>query len=260
MPTEANLMIVSFPTSMPASEARAHVIPDAMVESPPTWSLQTLNLGPARSSPDYESHLARTVGSSYDWSDELRFARGDGRLCSVVLKTPEAGETDAHIAARWLAWPRRRGLPVLVQRDQGFHVDPLDTRYLAPDASGLIAAAADLAQPDDSCVRLEIAPDLDLLFQHGRYCGWILNAPLHHLGALPVSAPAQVDDAALPELLRAYLALLCEPNLSRMSDEDPTLLADLRALHTRATHLAGAAAGTIASSIERAIDTFYPAS
>ena len=95
MPTEANLMIVSFPTSMPASEARAHVIPDAMVESPPTWSLQTLNLGPARSSPDYESHLARTVGSSYDWSDELRFARGDGRLCSVVLKTPEAGETDA---------------------------------------------------------------------------------------------------------------------------------------------------------------------
>jgi hypothetical protein len=77
-------MAVAFPTSNP--------------DDVPTWSLQMLNTGPARSSPAYGRHLEATIGSSYDWGDELRFDKHTGKLRSFVLKTPEAGALEPAIA------------------------------------------------------------------------------------------------------------------------------------------------------------------
>jgi len=89
--------VVAFPTSQPDGEVVGHVEPGTSLDETPTWAVQTLNAGPARSSPAYDRHLQGTMGSSYDWSDELRFDKRTGRLTSFVLKTPEAGVLDPEI-------------------------------------------------------------------------------------------------------------------------------------------------------------------
>src|SRR5262245_27864253 len=96
---------LTFPTSNPEAPISAHVAVEQLVRGVTTWSIQTLNLGPLRSSPTYAQHLRDTVGSSYDWSDELRFDKRTGRLASFALKTPESGLIDAAIARSWLALP-----------------------------------------------------------------------------------------------------------------------------------------------------------
>src|SRR3954467_13412877 len=106
-------MAVTFPTSNPDGDARAHVELGASPDDVPTWSLQTLNAGTARSLPAYGRYRDATIGSSYDWSDELRFdthTGGPGRFV-LVLKTPEAGGFEPAIARAWLALGRRAGSP-----------------------------------------------------------------------------------------------------------------------------------------------------
>jgi hypothetical protein len=138
---------IAFPTSQPEASALAHIELGTEIEGIPTWSIQTLNVGPPRSSLRYGEHLKDTVGSSYDWSDELRFDKRTGRLVSFVLKTPEAGLVDPETARSWLALPRQSGLPALEDRENGFHIDPLDLRLLADDGSALVVTHARLAVP-----------------------------------------------------------------------------------------------------------------
>lgn len=251
-------MAVTFPTSNPDGQARAHVEPGASLDDVPTWSLQTLNAGPARSSPAYDRHLEATIGSSYDWSDELRFDKRTGKLKSFVLKMPEAGAVEPGIARSWLALPRRTGIPVLDSRENGFHVDPLDLRYLDEDTGALVVASAGLPVADRDSLRLAIARDTDLLFHHGRYGGWILASPIAHLVLEPGNAASGTDEPRLHESLREYLALVVEPNIERMEDEDPDLGAALRALRARVRTVDGAQARALESNIERVLDTFYP--
>src|SRR4051794_31455672 len=113
MTTKTDRQILTFPTSQPDGTVLAHVELGKRLDDVPTWSIQTLNAGPARSSPAYGPHLHDTVGSSYDWSDEFRFDKRTGRMASFVLKTPEAGAVDPEIARSWLALPRQPGIPVL---------------------------------------------------------------------------------------------------------------------------------------------------
>jgi hypothetical protein len=62
---------ITFPTSHPDGNALASVDLSKSLEDEPTGSIQTLNVGPTRSSPMYDQHLRDRVGSS-DSSDELR--------------------------------------------------------------------------------------------------------------------------------------------------------------------------------------------
>jgi hypothetical protein len=251
-------MPVAFPTSNPDGKAAAHVEFGASLDDVPTWSLQTLNAGPARSSPAYGRHLEATVGSSYDWSDELRFDKRTGKLRSFVLKTPEAGALEPAIARSWLALPRRTGLPVLDHRENGFHVDPLDLRHLTENAAALVVAGAALPHADRDSLRLAIGPDTDLLFHHGRYSGWILGSPIAHLVSEPGEAAPGTDDPRLHTPLREYLALVVEPNIARMGDEDPDLRTALRALRAHVRAIGGTQARALEGGIERALETFYP--
>lgn len=251
-------MAVAFPTSNPDGEAVAHVELDASLDDVPTWSLQTLNVGPARSSPAYGRHLEATIGSSYDWSDELRFDKRTGKLKSFVLKMPETGALESAIARSWLALPRRTGIPVLDHRENGFHVDPLDLRYLAENAAALVVANATLPSAGRDSLRLAIGRDTDLLFHHARYCGWILGSPIAHLVREPGETTSGTDDPHLHEPLREYLALVMEPNIERMSDGDPDLRAALRALQGHLGAIDGTQARALERSIERVLETFYP--
>jgi hypothetical protein len=251
-------MAVTFPTSNPDGMARAHVEPGANVDDVPTWSLQTLNAGPARASPAYDRHLEVTVGSSYDWSDELRFDKRTGKLKSFVLKTPEAAALEPTIGQSWLALPRRTGIPVLDHPENGFHVDPLDLRCLAEDADALIVTSTGLPVADRDSLRLAIARNTDLLFHHGRYGGWILGSPIAHLVSEPGDAAPGSDEPRLHESLREYLALVVEPNIERMGEEDPDLRTALRELRARVRAIDGRQARALEGGIERVLETFYP--
>jgi hypothetical protein len=250
-------MVITFPRSNPDDEAAAHVELGASLDDVPTWSLQTLNTGPARSSPAYGQHLEATIGSSYDWSDELRFDKRTGKLRSFVLRMPEAGALEPAIARSWLALPRRVGIPVLDHRENGFHVDPLDLRHLAEDAAALVVGGAALPSAGHDSLRLAIGRDIDLLFHRGRYGGWILGSPIAHLVSGPGETAPGTDDRRLSESLREYLALVVEPNIARMGDEDPDLHAALCALRARVRAIDGKQARVLEGSIERVLETFY---
>jgi hypothetical protein len=250
--------IVTFPTSLPEGNALAHVDLGKSLDDVPTWSIQTLNVGPTRSSPTYDQHLRDTVGSSYDWSDELRFDKRTGRLASFVLKTPEAGAVDPEIAKSWLALPRQVGIPIIEDREHGFHVDPLDLRYLSEDASALVVTDAKMPAADGDSLRLAVAGDIDLLFHGGRYRGWILGHPTAHLVAEPGDKTLRTDDPRLNDLLREYVALVVEPNIARMSDEEPEMREALQALCTRVRDVDGPQAEALRHAIEQVLETFYP--
>ena len=154
--------------------------------------------------------------------------------------------------------PRQPGIPILDHRENGFHVDPLDLRHLAEDAAALVVAGAALSLADRDSLRLAIGRDIDLLFHHGRYGGWILGSPIAHLVSEPGELAPGIDDPRLHEPLREYLALVVEPNIARMSDEDPDLRAALRALQARVRAVDGQQARVLESGIERVLETFYP--
>jgi hypothetical protein len=247
-----------FPTSQPEGAALAHVEFDKTIGDIATWSIQALNAGPLRSSSEYDQHIRDTVGSSYDWSDEIRFDKRTGRLASFVLKTPEAGTVNPGIAKSWLAMPRHAGIPVLEDRKKGFHIDPLDLRYLADDGSALVVMDAKMPLPDSSSLRLSIGRGVDFLFHRGRYGGWILEHPVAHLVAEPGDKISGSDEPGLHSLLGEYLALVVEPNLARMSDEDPEMRQALQALRARVGELDGVQARSLLAAVERAFEVFYP--
>jgi hypothetical protein len=249
--------VVAFPTTQPAGEVVARLQPGDCLDDVTTWSIETLNVGPPRSSSRYDAHLDDTVGSSYDWSDELRFDKHTGRLVSLVLRTPEAGTIDTSVARSWLALPRQPGLPILVNREQGFHVDALDLRYFSDDGSALIAADASLPLADSSSLRLAIGQDTDLLFYRGRYSAWILRNPIAHLISSPGDAPVGADEPRLHAFLHEYLTLVVEPNITRMNDEDPVLKTAMLHLHERLGQLQVAQARVLERAIRRILETFY---
>lgn len=247
---------LSIPTSHPEGIVRAHVESGAGNVEVATWSLQTLNAGPPRSSPAYDRHLSNTVGSSYDWSDELRFDKRTGRLISFVLKTPEAGNVDPEIANSWLALPRHAGALVLDDRDRGFHVDPLDLRCFANE-NALVVTDGKLAAADDASLRLAIGGDVELLFHRERYVGWILGTPLAHLVAEPGDEIPGRDEPRLYALLREYLTLIVEPNIDRMTDEDAGMRTALESLRSRVHAVDAAQARVMEGVVTRILETFY---
>lgn len=250
-------MIVNFPTSNPEGKAVVQIDAGHALGETPSWSIDTLNVGPTRASTGYDAHVRSTVGSSYDWSDELRFDKRTGRLVSFVLKTPEAGTLDAAIAHLWLALPSRSGLPVLIDREHGFHIDPLDLRYMSEHARELVAVGAGIAAPDATSLRLAIGGGVELLFHQGSYIGWVLANPIAHLVTAPGEAPQGRDDPALHALLRDFLALVVQPNIDRMIDEEPEMRSALLDLHQRARTADGPQAAALHAAIARVLNVFY---
>lgn len=63
----------------------AWLVRDEALSSCPTWCIDPLGAGPARSSAGYDTLLLQTSGSSYDWSDEVRFDNDTGLLVSLMV-------------------------------------------------------------------------------------------------------------------------------------------------------------------------------
>lgn len=246
-----------FPTSQPDGFVRARIEADETKLLEATWSMQTIEAGPTRSSPEYDAYVDTTAGSSYDWSDELRFDKRTGQVAGFVLKVPEQANIAEDIARTWIAVPKQSAGLVLEDRKTGFHLDPFDVRYFAPDGSALLALGAEQGPADAASTSVAIASDVELLFQAGRYCGWLMRRPVAHLVVQPEDGTPGVDDARLHGLISEYMALVVYPYIDRMSDRDPDMQAALQSLKARAGVLDGGAAAGLVAVLERVLETFY---
>jgi hypothetical protein len=117
---------------------------------------------------------------------------------------------------------------------------------------------AKMQAPNSGSLRIAIARDTDLLFQHGRYIGWILRNPVAHLVSDPAETAPGTDDVRLHPLVREYLAIVMEPNITRMNDDDPALRAALETLGARITEVDAVQARAVADIVERTLEAFYP--
>ncbi|XXF79043.1 hypothetical protein P2318_04630 [Myxococcaceae bacterium GXIMD 01537] len=240
------------------SERAVDVVPGHTLTTLPGWTLGALNVGPFRSSPGYDARLARTLGSTFDWSDEFRFDSGTLLLETVILKVPERNLDRGDLAA-WKESPVISGLLHLRERES-FPFDETNARYLAPDGSALLCFYEELT-PMGQRLRINIAPSLDLLCVDGRYYGWMLFWPSRHL--IPDSrggahSPLVLeDDPGMVPLVREYQQLVSEDTLDRLNEQDAALLTALKALRERTGSYETLPRRALRERIDAVLDTFY---
>ncbi|KYF71252.1 hypothetical protein [Sorangium cellulosum] len=257
-----NGLMVEIPTASSPSALHAEVLHNQNIPFIPEWQFRTLTVGPRRSSPIYDQHIVDTVGSSYDFGDEMRFGKEDGLLRGLVLTMPDRNMENAVDAIdAWLNTTRIQALLRLASPIP-FALDGADVRAMDEDGRILLATLNSGARWDGQRLRIAVSTDTDLLFTDGRFCGWLLMNPLEHLrygdgrGAEP-SAASSGGEAL--ELLRSYLALVAEPNIERMEDQDEELkiaLADLKHRAAQAS-LRELKAREITAQLDDLLDRFY---
>jgi hypothetical protein len=76
--------------------------------------------------------------------------------------------------------------------------------------------------------RIKLAEDFDLYFAGDEPAGWRIANPERHLE--PAPGPA---DPALATLLCSYFALIAEPGIERMEEEDPGMRRAIEELAAR---------------------------
>jgi hypothetical protein len=197
------------------------IVPDAQLPPPVLWSFQEVFAGPMSSSlhgsPD-------TVGSDRATHEGFSFDGADLELRAFYFTVPDR-RLDPALAAPWLQAPLGRGLPRL-RTKESFGLDRVDGHVFLADGQHLFGLLEGGAAGRER-VRVQIVADLSLLFQGGRYTGWMLDNPIAHVispdgGDPRPSATAPVDDEVV-SLFVQYYALLDEPLIERMQDEDPEL-------------------------------------
>jgi hypothetical protein len=234
------------------------VVPGLTLTTLPGWTLDALNLGPFRSVRGYDTHLARTLGSTFDWSDEFRFGDETLLLETLILKVPERNLDRGEVAA-WKESPVSPGLLRLRERES-FPFDGTTARYLALDGSVLLCYFEELA-PTERRYRINVAPSFDLLCDDGRYYGWMRAWPVRHLipdtlGGL--SSPSRLeDDPGLMPLVLKYHQLVSDDTLDRLNAQDPTLKAALTALRERIIPPETLSRRALRERIDALLDTFY---
>ncbi|MGK4007775.1 hypothetical protein WMF31_34485 [Sorangium sp. So ce1036] len=229
----------------------------------PEWQFRTLSVGPRRSSAAYNTHVANTVGSSYDFGDEMRFGNKDGALRGFVLTMPDknAEHADSMLDA-WLSTPRQQAL-LRLSTPAPFALDGADVRAIDKHGRALLSAFNVGTQPDTRRLRISVATDTDFLFADGRFCGWLLVNPMRHLRHERASdegarSSASTGGEALA-LLHSYLALVADPNIELMEDQSASMKTALINLKHRAIQASACApeAREIAAQIDELLDRFY---
>lgn len=240
------------------SDRSVDVVTGLTLTTLPGWTLDALNVGPFRSAQGYDAHLARTLGSTFDWSDEFRFGADTLLLETLILNVPERNLDRGELAA-WKESPVFPGLLRLRERES-FLFDETTARHLARDGSALLCFFEELV-PTERRSRINVAPSLDLLCDDGRYYGWMLAWPVRHLipatmGGL--SAPSRLeDDAGLVPLVVEYHQLVSDDTLDRLNAQDPELKTTLTALRERISPPKTLSRRALRERIDTLLDTFY---
>lgn len=240
------------------SDRVVDVVPGLTLTTLPGWTLDALNVGPFRSARGYDAHLVRTLGSTFDWSDEFRFGDGTLLLETLILKVPERN-LDREELAVWRESPVSPGLLRLRERES-FLFDGTTARHLAPDGSALLCYFEELT-PTERRYRINVAPSLDLLCADGRYYGWMLSWPIRHLIPDTMGGPSfpsrLEDDPGLVSLVLEYHQLVSGNTLDRLNAQEPVLKAALIALRERTSPPETLSRRALRERIDALLDTFY---
>jgi hypothetical protein len=206
----------------------------------------------------HDAYLARTLGSTFDWSDEFRFGDGTLLLETLILKVPERNLDREELAA-WRQSPVSPGLLRLRERES-FLFDGTTARHLALDGSALLCFFEELA-PTERRYRIHVAPSLDLLCDDGRYYGWMLSWPMRHLIPDTMGGPSSPfrleDDPGLVSLVLEYHQLVSDDTLERLNAQEPALKAALLVLRERTSPPDTLSRSALRERIDALLDTFY---
>lgn len=214
------------------------ILPEHHLGQSPRWMLdgRTVIIGPYHSSAEHEQHLAQTVGST-DWlwssSDELRFDQKTLLLQSVLLLLPDATLPSDLSLVPWLMASQETGL-LQLSTSQNFQLPSSSFRWLVPEGQILMCVHKRATEDAQYRLRLRIAANLELFFADKLLCGWALLNPAHFIVDAWEEPSSEGTDPSFTSLIKEYLALVTDPYIEQMEDQDPKLLGQLLGLYTRA--------------------------
>ena len=208
----------------------------------PRWGLRELSLimGPYHDGEEHERHFLQTIGSG-NWYrseyEEFRFSKETLLLESVWFHVPEVNLESENFISLWQFEPPVEGLLTLSQ-PQVFNPEPTTFRWMAPNGEFLACITEMALLNTNERLRLRIANDFDLLFVEQTICGWMLSHPINYLvkswdEPYSVASDEKIADEKIAEFLYEYLALVADPYIEQMEDEDPEILQRLLSLHNR---------------------------
>lgn len=141
------------------------------------WTVDFVAASPSRDSQEYHRLMKETFGSTSDWTDEYRFDNASREIRSVILHVPEK-PGDTSVAADWCTSPLITG-GVVPEESEPFAIEPVDFRALTEDGGALVCTLAPRVTAPRW--RLQISPELVLLFEGDQYAGWALWNPVSNL-------------------------------------------------------------------------------
>ncbi|MDT3400626.1 hypothetical protein RKE29_29170 [Streptomyces sp. B1866] len=228
----------------------------------PRYSISGLfvSVSPPTDQESHEKLLSETFGST-DWlwsgDDELRFDRRTGNLVGFTFKTPEEAPDHSWDPRPWLLAPASTGALRACSKEN-FDARPAETRWVSDDGSHLVCAHRGSLKESARIERLNVARDLDFVFEDGNLSGWILRNPANHLVQQWDLPRKNSAPPGLGESLRDYLSIIVQPNIESMQEEDPRILERLTTLRQKLINIPGdIRRDIIIAQIDRLCDDWY---
>lgn len=242
---------LSMTSLWPATTVELDFVEGSSIVELPRWEFRTLSIGARRDEPlRYTRMFEGSVGSSFEGGDEFRFQEGGRRPLVGLTLTVSDAILNGELLSGWLSSRRLEGVLELRGPD-AFTIDTTDARSFSPGALlGLVEEAA--RYPVDP-LRCAIAPSFDVLFDSGRYAGWLLHTPVASLDPL-----STLPSSAAVTLVGEFMELIDEQAVRRMDMRDELLKRALIGIRTRACAASeSSAARRLVEYIDELIDRFY---
>jgi hypothetical protein len=224
-------MKLYLPNPEGARVASIEIEPGDALADDPMWTIESLRVGPDLSGKMYESYLEATVGSAYDWADEIRFDSRTLELRGFFVSAPRWNLTEQQFDDKfWSQAVCLRGRPRLCTASH-FLLDSTEFRYFDASVAQVTYLTSYGISERGDAMRVMIASDLDLLFVNDTYCGWRLNSPVRHLTREHVGGEqvirVGIDSEQGRQLLRDYLGLVADPRAEALLMKDSDFKQDL---------------------------------
>jgi hypothetical protein len=211
----------------------AEVVPHRSLPVVPRWLLKDrlVLVSPARDTREYEAAFADTVGAG-DWAglsdDTLRFhPEHELVLDSIKMAVPPVNLSSPELLEPWRSVTPAQGL-LRLSAATDFQLPSTRWRCFTADGAYLAAVTPRILDSVRVALALRVAPDFDLLFADGLYCGWLLAKPARHLVRGWEPSPEGEPDPRVAAWLGELLRVTDDPNIVRALRGEPVVAEPLK--------------------------------